>query len=427
MPHQVDLTVMARIKPGSTDSLLDCLGVIREDPDHNNIFRFSSFDNVHFGRLLVIPESRDLRGNVVPPALILSTNVDDPLDDHLAKLVDVAGPGLDKIFTHCEGYPADGARTGDSRLTFLKSGMIGSNAFYVNYVGRTLNQARQEAQLREALEGFLDDESQNRDWASMSPLDIHAAIQDFAGSEPSLSWAMHPAERPGLGWRIKQTIKKIGIPLALALLSPAILIGLPLYAVILRIKEKTDVPDRIKPTIEHVSQISAGEDFFAHNPFSGVGYLKLGIFRLLTVKTVLWLVNYGANHHYNKGRLSGVGTIHFARWIIIDQNRRALFMSNYDGSQESYMSDFIDKVAWGLNAVFSNGAGWPKTRWLLKGGAENELEFKNFMRIHQLPTQVWYTAHGDLTANNIANNAAIRSGLYQRMNRRKTEEWLRRF
>ena len=37
------------------------------------------------------------------------------------------------------------------------------------------------------------------------------------------------------------------------------------------------------------------------------------------------------------------------------------FSSNYDGSLESYMNDFIDKAAWGLNAIFSNGDGFPRT------------------------------------------------------------------
>ena len=34
-----------------------------------------------------------------------------------------------------------------------------------------------------------------------------------------------------------------------------------------------------------------------------------------------------------------------------------LFMSNYDGSLESYMDDFINKVGWGLNLSFSHGVG----------------------------------------------------------------------
>ncbi len=32
------------------------------------------------------------------------------------------------------------------------------------------------------------------------------------------------------------------------------------------------------------------------------------------------------------------------------------------------MDDFINKVGWGLNLLFSNGVGWPRTRWLVHGG-----------------------------------------------------------
>ena len=64
-------------------------------------------------------------------------------------------------------------------------------------------------------------------------------------------------------------------------------------------------------------------------------------------------------HVFNRGNLAGVKTIHFARWVFLDGKRRVFFASNYDGSLESYMDDFIDKIAWGLNIVFSNGFGYP--------------------------------------------------------------------
>ena len=57
------------------------------------------------------------------------------------------------------------------------------------------------------------------------------------------------------------------------------------------------------------------------------------------------------------------------------------------------MDDFIDKVAWGLNAAFSNGYGFPKTRWLFFDGARDELAFKQFLRSHQHPTEVWFSAY----------------------------------
>ena len=75
------------------------------------------------------------------------------------------------------------------------------------------------------------------------------------------------------------------------------------------------------------------------------------------------------------------------------------------------MDEFIDKVAWGLNAVFSNGVGYPRTRWLVLDGANNERAFKAFLRNRQIPTQVWYSAYDELSTINIENNAAIQGWL----------------
>ena len=69
-----------------------------------------------------------------------------------------------------------------------------------------------------------------------------------------------------------------------------------------------------------------------------------------------------------------------------------LFVSNYDGSLESYMDDFINKVGFGLNIVFSNGLGYPRTNWLFLDGAKDEQKFKYVLRRHELPTEVWYNA-----------------------------------
>jgi hypothetical protein len=89
------------------------------------------------------------------------------------------------------------------------------------------------------------------------------------------------------------------------------------------------------------------------------------------------------------------------------------------------MDDFIDKVSWGLNAVFSNGVGYPRTRWLIKDGAHDELAFKGYIRVRQRPSNVWYTAYGDLTTANIENNAKIRAGLPGDMDEASAAAWLR--
>ena len=66
-----------------------------------------------------------------------------------------------------------------------------------------------------------------------------------------------------------------------------------------------------------------------------------------------------------RGRLARIRTIHFARWVFLDRRKRMVFFSNYDGTVESYMDNFINKTGFGLNAVFSNGIGYPHTDWLV--------------------------------------------------------------
>ncbi len=131
----------------------------------------------------------------------------------------------------------------------------------------------------------------------------------------------------------------------------------------------------------------------------------------MVLRIVLVALDWTARHVYDHGFLTRVQTIHFARWAFVDGTARVLFASNYDGSHESYMDDFINKVGWGLNLVFSNGFGWPRTDWLVLRGARREMPFKHYQRRHQLPTQVWYKAYPGLTLHDLARNHRIRVGL----------------
>jgi hypothetical protein len=90
------------------------------------------------------------------------------------------------------------------------------------------------------------------------------------------------------------------------------------------------------------------------------------------------------------------------------------------------MDDFIDKVWWGLNAVFSNGVGYPRTRWLLFGGARDERAFKRVLRRRQEPVQLFYSAYQDMTALNLQNNQQLRAGLIGTMTEPQATEWLAR-
>ena len=157
-----------------------------------------------------------------------------------------------------------------------------------------------------------------------------------------------------------------------------------------------------------------------------MGAVKPGLFRRGLVTLLLVLIQYACRHVFTRGHLARVQTIHFARWAFLDDKTRVVFTSNYDGSHQGYMDDFINKVAWGLNLVFSNGIGWPRTRWLIFGGARHEQRFKYFQRRHQIPTQVWYKAYPGLTLADMRRNQRIREGLERSyMNEAQALAWLR--
>ena len=197
-----------------------------------------------------------------------------------------------------------------------------------------------------------------------------------------------PGDRPRsteLGFRLRELVHAIGVPLLVLLLVlvflPVVLIGLLVYLVLLRWHERRDPAPHVKPTPELVQELAALEDHLVQNPFTAIGLVKPGMFRRLTMRTILMGIDYSTRHVFNHGNLAGVKTIHFARWVSLDNGRRVMFASNYDGSLESYMDDFIDKIAWGLNIVFSNGFGYPRARFLILDGARDELAFKDYLRL----------------------------------------------
>ncbi len=107
-----------------------------------------------------------------------------------------------------------------------------------------------------------------------------------------------------------------------------------------------------------------------------------------------------------------------------------LFLTNYDGSMVSYVGDFVNKswqIPSALTAIWSNTAGFPDSRWLVLDGARDIDGFTAFLRDHQVPTQVWYSAYKRSTNGNVLNNAGIRRGLFSDLDDREIQEWLRRF
>jgi hypothetical protein len=431
---QFHFTVLAAIAPGREPGLRMLLDTMNTEPGvvdaANALLPFGVFEGLHFARLAILDDATmadlevfGLPRPVLPRYLCFMGDCDGPARAQLAAFVQRTDAGLRRIFSHCEGFDA----TGDL-LDWLEAHDQPVAVRYVNRLGRTVLQVREEAALQRALS------AQVARATTGDPRARRAALVAFARAEQEAGrLALTPAVPTAPGWKLRNLLHLLGIPviglllalLALALLPLSIVLAIWIAAT-LRRHEKTDPEFCPRPDADAVLAMQRLEDHDLSNSFTAVGAVKPGAFRRALVQLILVLVDYAARHFFARGHLARVQTIHFARWVFLDGKTRMVFASSYDGSHESYMDDFINKAGWGLNLIFSNGFGWPRTAWLIKQGARHELRFKHYQRRHQVPTQVWYKAYPGLTLTDLERNRRIREGLERSaMSDAEALEWLR--
>jgi hypothetical protein len=380
------------------------------DPQ-NPIVPFSRFEQLHYARLVLIDDATmadleqfGLPRPALPTQLALLGECDGSAGDFLAELVQRAESGLRQIFFHCEGFALD-----TDLSAWIAAHSLPSAAVYVNRVGRTVGQVQEEAALARALAAQLEREPPP---PGASARERREALVSYVRTQVRGGrLRLTPIAPTPFFWWLWNVIHAIAIPLIGLVLLPLLIVASPLIIYLLRTAERTDIEYCPRPSASAVLAMQKLEDHDLTNSFTAVGPVKPGLFRKLLLRALLIAIDYGCRHIFNAGHLARVQTIHFARWAYLDDGARVLFISNYDGSHEAYMDDFINKVAWGLNLVFSNGFGWPRTDWLVCGGARHELPFKYYQRRHQIPTQVWYKAYPGLTLSDLERNRRIRDGV----------------
>ncbi len=347
-----------------------------------------------------------------------------------------------------------GSGSEETRLvTFLRSHMVPYCASYVGTRGRSVEQIRGDARLVERIRRFVSKPPKDVKLDGLDDVAFREAIREVVSKEGILTWLDGPPDPPQRISDVFATTRLIAAVLA-GVLTPLLafwilklLFGFPIMALalsaylvciliniiltpswvglgwlaapwflLLRAKEErdalTDAVVDVEPSAEHRGLLEAREDLHTQNPMTILSDIKPGPFRLTLLVIVLWTVDLRARQMFYKGRLRGLETIHFARWLLVPGQRRLLFLSSYDFSWQAYLSDFVTHAAPGITAIWSNVVGFPPTRDLISEGAAAPIPFLRSVRRDQILTDVWYSAYPGLPVQAINNNSRIREGLF---------------
>jgi len=438
--RQETLTVVARVVGAAPFAgLRAALQVIAADKVPGGGARPRVFADpelgIHFARLVLLEEPSE---SPYATSLIFESNFDTAIEDahlarfeHLKSLCGVIYEPLCSVFQHCEAF-VPGASENELAL-YLAGLQLQSSAAYQGHIERDLTRIRLEQRLREVLLDFFSQ-------APKAPLRelYHAAREHVrlrCASDPVLAGLdldQPPPPVPdalvrsrGLQAGIFAWIKNLSSDLVAYVLSQLWNIRRwqrldPEYDQRARQEAWTAVDRR------RFLEIAETEDHALQNALTHVVPLK-GVERLALLLFSHGYIDTMAKNHFDDiGQLGGIPTIHFAKWLLIDDNARLVFFSNYDSSWESYLGDFVDRAAIGLNLAWTLTEEYPTTSYLTRLGASDEERFKAWSRAYQRPTQVFYTAYPELGIAALNNNTWIRCGLHHPPGAAELRAWFRR-
>jgi hypothetical protein len=407
MIKQYALTLITPVLASRKENLfvfLEHLKISLEDGIRES---FENIGTIHYARWLVIDydiqQGQSAMGDM--PKLVLSSNFDGGVQQHIRNLSTSASDIIDSIYDCCEGYPPEADRTAESRIAYLNKWIVPTSASYQGSPGRSLQQIKNENNLRNFIRDFLD----SRNWDNHSAKQVHQEMQKAVFARPDFLWVKNAIKLPRVNW---WGLLLVGI--LLLILSPILIVWILLVQFAYERRDVYFTLKRSQLNRLQIKKLETYEDIEMQNQFSQLVAMKPGKVRLITFKFMMLFARTLVRLKFVKGKLMGIPTIHFASWVLFDNDKRVLFFSNFDGSWQQYLGDFIDKSGWGLTGIFSNTANFPKTKFLFTGGAYDEEHFLAWSRNSEIQTQVWYNAYPNLSIKNINNNSRIR---YQLINK----------
>lgn len=376
---------------------------------------FDRLETLHFASVTLFERP------LLDPLLVIECNFDRGLDAFIALWVEAAAEAgvLTEVLACCgvEGPDLAGA---------LRAAVVRPIAGHVGAVGLSLAEIRASDRIvrlaRETLRSLDESSAERAAQALRSDPEVAAALAPFRDLAPRRTAAEVAADWAGL---LLPAVVAVAL-LATALAKAPLILALVLVALLSRLRwAEAREPVRDFPVEQNTGAVAGWEDRHrtAQNHFASWAPLKTGPLRWLSFNLFMRLLAAVARVRYRRGSLGPIPSIHFAHWAVVDGGSGMVFMSNFDGTWESYLDDFIEKAHRGLTGVWSHTQGFPHSRFLLWEGATHEKAFKRYARDTQAQEAVWYVAYPELTTGRINSNRAVLEGL---LGRGDPALWLKR-
>jgi hypothetical protein len=331
----------------------------------------------HLARFVVL---HDPEQEIYQPHLLFTSNYDGPLEAYLQELSSAAATELDEIFRCCRDYTPGTAAEPLAWMRFIQVHSHHSQAFFVAAQGTTAQSILQNHQVCQRLDHLLDQPQAKAVFQDLQPLPTTPPPPEPAKPSP-----------------IQQLLEKLLKPI------------FNLLEFLLGIRKGPNDPSWRVPLNSaqqlRAEELQKAEDQFAQNQMTILLPIRCGIYKWI-LRGILELTKRRAQKSH--GSLSGISTIHFARWAILEpgvvsrsEQSYLLFESNYNGSLDTYINDFVIYAGQRMNLIWGNCINYPR------GGSGDIEWFKQHIRKYQFPAAIFYSAYPHLTISQVLINQAV--------------------
>ena len=302
---QNTFTIVTRINPGDLDALDRLLSEIGQEVEKNERIRFAGIASLHMAGIVIA--AQDPR---FAPILIFESNFDGTADEYLRELVSHGRAGIDEIYSKCEGYPAEAARTDTSVVAYLRQHGQPAAAFFVGLPGQTVASIRNAIAVREEINRFLDAESAKNSIQGLSA----CAIRDRIVSHLEHDSPVKPEIPPNTFSSYRRIAQRNTIIAAGAALVVGVILFPLLVIWVLAVRWREVHEQKIVPPADPPvdARTYAMEDLFIQNHLATIGVVKDNPVRRFSIRTAVALTGILFQRILLRGGFGGVFTLHFA-------------------------------------------------------------------------------------------------------------------